>query len=133
MKSFCAALFFVWSGLASAQDTWIRLIGSADGAQIYYGMRGSYEVSTNKAGDQIVVMTEKIEDTTVRKIELQKIYVRTQDCIRKMGKAVILSIDGTYKYEFDFIFDAGSVGSYRAQFLCEILLKDLKEKAGKGI
>lgn len=133
MKSLCAWLFFMWTGLACAQDTWIRLIGSSDGEQIYYGMRGSYEVSTNKAGDRIVVMTEKVEDINTRKIELQKIYVRTQDCIRKMGKAVVLTIDGTYKFEFDFIFDAGSVGSYRAQFLCDIFSKDLKEKAGKGI
>ena len=133
MKWLLSLLLLIGPGLASAQDTWIRLIATADGLQTYFGLRGSYQVTTNKAGEEIVVMTEKVNDASNGRIQLQKIYVRTQDCRKHMGKSVVLDLDGNFKFEFDFIFDAGSVGSYRAQFLCEIYLDDVKARSGKGI
>jgi len=133
VRQFGAVLILLCFGLAHAQDKWINLVTSKDGQQIYYGLAGSYEVSQNKAGEEIVVMTTKVKDEREGTVRLEKIYVRTLHCLKNQGKAVRLDLDGKFKGEFDFIFDAGTVGTYQAQFLCEIWLNDLKEKAGKGI
>jgi hypothetical protein len=78
-------------------------------------------------------MTTKVNDQSDGTVRLGKIYVRTSHCLKNQGKAVRLDLDGNFKDEFDFIFDAGTVGTYQAQFLCELWLNERKEKAGKGV
>jgi hypothetical protein len=112
-------------------NNWIPLAASDSGA--YYGLAGSYEVRRNKSQEQIVVWTEKFEDRSASRISLQKLYVRTSDCLKKQGKGVVVNMDGDFKYEFDFIFGAGTVGSARAETLCGIFLQDREEANKKGI
>jgi hypothetical protein len=131
-KGIVSAVLFLTCSLALADD-WIMIAGTQGDDWIYYGLKGSYELKFNKAGEEIAVITGKTDDKQKRRIDLEKLYVRTADCKRKQGKAVALTMDGEFKYDYDFIFQAGSVGSSKAEFVCSIYFADTAVKSGKGL
>lgn len=118
MKTKALVLLFCFSsGVASAAD-WLP-VSSSDRAD-YFGLAGSFKVTTNKAGDEIAVMTGKNDNKADRTVTLEKLYVRVRDCKAQQGKVVALTMEGDFKYDFDFIFGAGNVGSTKAEFICGV-------------
>jgi hypothetical protein len=125
------ALFLATSVVLA--DDWIRIAGTDDDQWIYYVLKGSYEVRVNKSNEEIAVITGKTDDKKKGSIELERLYVTTANCKRKQGKAVAVTMDGAFKYEYDFIFKAGSVGSAKAEFVCNVHSINTSEKEKKGL
>lgn len=124
--------FLTTSLLVMAQnDNWIPIAGSD--TITYYGLRDSGSVTKNKAGEQIVILTVKSDNKKTKSVTLEKMYVTVDNCLKKQGKAVVLNMDGEFKYEYDFIYGAGSVGSAKAEIVCDIYGTDREEKIKKGI
>ena len=98
-----------------------------------YALRGSYELSANKSGEQVAVITAKSNDNKGGRIHLHKKYVRTKDCIAEQGKIVSLTMDGEFAYENEFVFGAGSIATSIAETICGIYNQDRQTKDGKGI
>lgn len=48
-------------------------------------------------------------------------------------KSGTFSLDGTYEYENDFIFGAGSIASANAEFICAAYEYNESERAKKGL
>lgn len=121
------------SSVSAYADDWIYLIGNSAATIEWYGLKKSYELRTNKNGDEIVVWTEKENDKNTRQITVQKLYVKTEDCLKKQGKAVVVNMDGEFRFDYDFIFGVETVGAYRAEQLCKIYLGKVAEAMGKSL
>ena len=116
--------------LAQAQDQspgWIS-VAATDEAK-FEAQQGSFEVRTNRSNEEIAVVTGRVILKT-NNVELQKWYVRTANCDAKQGKIVVLTLSGDFKYDEDFIFGGGTVGSATAQFVCGVR-KYVSEEARK--
>lgn len=136
MKYIAAVLLLFSASLVNAQsDNWLYVGGTTiNGVKSeYHFLKGSFEVITNKSGEEIALVVGREQDLSTRKIELQKLYVRTSDCVRTVGKAVVLNMDGEFKYDYDFAFGAGSYGSAKAELICQVWRASVSDKAGKGI
>ncbi len=114
-------------------DGWLYILDTNDEAHKYYAQKGSFEMTKNKAGDPISAVTGRVIDTSTSMIELQKWYVRDADCDAKQGELVTLKLDGTFLYNNDFIFGAGSVASGLAQFICSLYFYEEKQNEKKGM
>lgn len=121
------------SALITYASDWVELTGNSDSSKQWQGLKNSYELRLNKNGDEIVVWTEKEDNKITRKITIQKLYVKTSDCIKKQGKAVVVNMDGDFRYEYDFIFGVETVGSFRAETLCNIYLGQAARAKGKSL
>lgn len=132
MRRFVVLLTLISSASAYADD-WIPLVVNSEGTVSWAGLKNSYELRSNKNGEEIVVWTEKEDDKKTRKITIQKLYVKTADCLRKQGKAVVVNMDGDYRFDYDFIFGVENVGSYRAEQLCRIYIGNVAEARGKSL
>jgi hypothetical protein len=66
-------------------------------------------------------------------IALEKWYIRTAHCKRRQGKSVVLTMDGEFKYDYDFIFGAGNVGSVTSEAICGAYALRIKETSGKSL
>ena len=95
-------------GSSWAQERWIKVEESRDGSFLVHALRGSYALSSNKNGEQIAVITTKVNNKKNGQVSLEKKYVRTKDCVAEQGKLVSLTMDGDFSYENNFIFGAGS-------------------------
>ena len=95
---------------------------------------GSFDVRKNGAKEEIAVISGKaIRGNTNSRIDLEKWYVRTSDCVAKQGKVVTLTLDGEFKFDSDFIFDAGSIASGKAEFICSVFEYSKAEKRSKSL
>lgn len=108
-----AALLFCTSTHA---DNWIPTANS-DSADFSI-LKGSFIVSKNKAGEEVATVTGRIRGTATKTVVLEKWYVKTADCAQKQGKIVTVDMDGKFKYENDFVFEAGSIASVNAELIC---------------
>lgn len=131
MKHLILLLALAAASLGASAQEWISVASGKNDE--YYVLKGSYELRKNRSGEEIAVVTGKNDDRAARQINLEKWYVRTEDCLRKQGKMVTLNMDGNFKYEFDFIFGAGSVGSAKAEFVCAVYLYQTMERDKKGL
>lgn len=124
--------FLATSLLTMAQsDNWIPI--AASDTITYYALKESASVKKNKAGEQIVIFTVKSDNKKTKDITLEKMYVTVDHCLKKQGKAVVLNMDGEYKYEYDFIYGAGSVGSAKAEIICDMYGVNVEERNKKGV
>jgi hypothetical protein len=135
MKTWITAISFALVGTAvlADNDAWIAISGTKK--HLYEVKRGSFERTTNKAGEEIGLVvarqTSQLDDP--KQITLEKWYVRTSDCQRGMGKLVTLTLNGDFSYENDFIIDGGTVASTNAQTICEVLQLNKEAARKKGI
>jgi hypothetical protein len=132
MRRLIVFLVLVSSASAYADD-WIYLTSNSADTKVWHGLAKSYELRNNKKGDEIAVWTEKEDDKKTNRITIQKMYVKTADCLKKQGKSVVVNMDGDFLYDYDFIFGVETVGSYRAEQLCKIYLSNVAETMGKGL
>lgn len=132
MKQIFTVLAMVLATNVNADD-WVYLIGNSAGSTEWHGLKSSYELRANKSGEEVVVWTEKENDKKSSRITVQKLYVKTAHCLQKQGKAVIVNMDGEFRYDFDFIFGVETVGTYRAEMLCKIYLGNVAQARGKSL
>lgn len=123
MKATVGALALLLAAVAAhAQEGWISVATSQNGETSYDARKGTFEVRLNQSNEEIAVITGKsVRGKANPEINLEKWYVRTKDCAAKQGKVVTLTMDGQFKFDNDFIFDAGSMASGKAEFICEVL------------
>jgi len=85
---------------------------------------GSYEEKKNKAGDEIGVIILKTRWRNKDKIELEKVYVTKEDCLKGYGTVVVLDLSGKFKFEFEFAENAGTVSASIARVTCQFFIQD---------
>ena len=132
MKRLLVALLMI-SSVSAFADDWLFLTAAANNSGAYYGLKGSYELTTNRSGEQVAVWTEKFDDKINNQITVDKLYVRTSDCLRKQGKGVMVNLNGDFLGDFDFIFGEGSVGAYRVEGLCALYFTNLRAARDKSL
>ena len=116
---------------ASAQKDWVT-VASTDKAT-WDVKAGSLEESKTKAGIPIALVIGRITTSTTNQIDLYKWYVSFDDCARKMGTFVTLGIDGSYKFEIEFVVGSGNVASAVAGSICSAYEYNVNERDKKGI
>jgi hypothetical protein len=131
MKTIVISIALIASCSSVMAEDWINV--ATNESTEFQARSGSFVVTTNKGNVQIAVVTGKTLDKKENRIDLEKWYVSTADCSRKQGKVATLSLDGTFKYDSDFIFGAGNMGSEKAEFICGVLQYQINEKNKKGI
>jgi hypothetical protein len=112
-----SAMLLCWGVSAQAKD-WITLQESK--SFTWEAQKGSGELSTNKAGKEIFIITARVIDKKTKSIEFSKMYVTLDDCSAKEGKLVTLALQGgVLLRENDFVIGGGTVASEIAGVLCE--------------
>ena len=129
-KLFAIGLCLI-SSWSVAQDQWSLIAYTS--TDKYYALKGSAEIVANKTNEEVIVVTMKAEDIVKQVIKLEKVYVRTSDCLRKQGKVVFLDMDGNFKFSVDFIFGAGSIGTQKAETICGVYAYMMARNNGQGI
>lgn len=133
MKIIGGLVLLAACSFAMADDDWIR-VGLSEELKIEYSIKKkSGEITKNKAGDDIYVVVGRVLHKKTKKIELEKWYVKYSDCLNKQGQIVTLSLGGDYRYENDFVFNAGSIASASAEFICGVYEYEISEMDKKGI
>ena len=114
---------------------WLSVASSSDERVRKEAKTGSFELNTNKGGDEIAVVTGRSLNGPRANptIALEKWYVRTIDCKRGQGKVVVLTLSGEYKYENDFLREGGTIASGMAEFICDVHAIVLESRNKKGI
>jgi len=129
------AMLFLAAASAGAQDredsAW-RRFGLTDKAEFSW-RRGSFNVSQTKAGKTVASLIVQSKYKPTNTIEYHKWYVSAEDCLAGIGKVVVLTLDGTYLYENDYVSEGDSVASIRGDFICAVYKAVLTEKSEKGI
>lgn len=124
------ALFAIAS-IACAEAMWID---SAESSAHKYSIKGgSFNVTKDKSGAAVAVVTGRSEAKLTNTIKVEKWYVRIADCKKEEGKLITTDLSGKFVSENDFVFGAGSVASAHAETICagyEILKT---QTAGKGL
>lgn len=118
---------------AMADDNWVVTGASEERGTEFSIKKESGLITKNKAGDDIFVVVGRVTYKKTTKIDLEKWYVKYSDCINKQGQLVTLSLGGDYLYENDFVFNAGSIASANAEFICAAYEYALTEMNKKGI
>jgi hypothetical protein len=135
MKTWITALSLALVGTAvlADNDAWITV--SSTKKHLYEVKRGSFERTTNKAGEEIglVIARQTTQLDDPKQITLEKWYVRASECQRGMGKLVTLTLSGEFSYENDFIIDGGTVASANAQAICDVLQMNKEAARKKGV
>jgi len=116
-----------------AQSEWIPITQDSDGVQFYSGKRGSYELTTTKAGIQVALFLGQVEDKKKKSVSYSKWYVSTADCDAGLGKLVVLKLNGDFDFESDFVAKGSNIASGIADAICSVYQADAKKKLGKGI
>jgi hypothetical protein len=116
---------------ANAQEDWLN-VASTDKAK-WDIKAGSLEESKTKGGIQIAVVIGRVTNSPDNQIDLYKWYVSYEDCGRRMGKFVSLGIDGSYKFENEFVVGSGNVASVVAASICSAYSYRVNERDKKGI
>lgn len=127
---FVASTFALLATQAAAAE-WVGIAESDRNS--YSVLGGSLNVTTNRSGEEVVVVTGKDYDKGTNSVTLEKWYISTQHCSQGQGKAVVVNMDGQFKYQYDFIFGAGSVGSTKAEAICSAYQYRMKQTSGKGL
>lgn len=96
------------------QSEWISITQDKDGVNFYSGKKGSFEITTTKAGTSIAIILGQIEDTKDKSVTYKKWYVATSDCEAGIGKLVVLKINGDYDFESDYVSKGNSIEIGRA-------------------
>lgn len=124
-----AAIFL--TTVVNAQSKWVN-IGNTDESE-WDIQAGSFEESKTKGGVPIAVVVGRVTQKKTKQINVLKWYVSVADCNNKMGKLVALNIDGTYRYENDVVFGAGSIGSSVAEMICAAYEQHVEDRRKKGV
>ena len=119
------------ASIAFGQSEWVS-VASTDDMEWEF-RSGSFEETVTKGGESIFVALGRVTGKIDKKIDLRKSYVSVRDCARKMGKVVTLGIDGSFRFENDFVFGGGNVASAMAEFLCGVQEYRVKNREKKGI
>lgn len=126
-------LFALSPAICLPQNAWEKISGNLTGTSEFFILRDSFEVRSNKNGDEIAVVTGKLTDHKSSSIDIYQWYVKTEDCYRQKGKLITLNLDGEFKYESDFIFDAGNIASVNAEAICSLYAEKYLKNRGKGL
>lgn len=78
---------------------------------------GSLDFIQNKEGEYVAVILVRITDPN-NSVTFLKNYVTASDCSKKMGKVVSLNLDGSFKFENDFVFGGGTGAANMAEVIC---------------
>lgn len=116
MKSLALIALFLATQAHAAGD-WL-LVAESDIAKSYVKV-GSIELGLNDSNEPIVFGTFRLV-TKQRQVLLGREYVKLADCRRGYGKLVSTTLDGTYQFQNDFIFDGENVAAEKAQLLCGV-------------
>ena len=122
----CAAAF------AHAESGWVNIASTGLNDMLWDVKSGSLEFTKTKGGAVIAVVIGRITNTKTSRIDLYKWYVSAIDCKKQIGKVVTLDIDGTYKFENDFVFGSGNVATAMAEAICgaaDYSIKKVDEKS----
>jgi len=117
---FCiTGLFFTTS--AHADETWIQVAAPSDGLSVFEAKKGSFERNvTQGSSDPVVAMILRNRSLGGAGITFEKVYVRVRDCRVGSGKLVTTTLDGSAKYENEFVSGGGNVASTIADTLCAL-------------
>ena len=115
-----------------AESEWVNIAMSNDKSE-WDALAGSLEFSKTKGGTAIAIVVGRVKDKKTSQIELYKWYVSAADCKREMGKIVSLGIDGDFKFENDFVFGSGSIGTAMAEVVCGAAEHNIREAKNKGL
>ena len=130
-KRYLACVLVLAAASAAAAEKWIDLAASTD--KTYSAKSGTFEIVTNKAGDEVVAVVGRVVNKKKDQTLVEKWYVRTADCRAGYGKLVTLTADGTFKFDNDFATDSGNVGSGIAESLCYFYEVVSKKQEEQGI
>ena len=122
------ALAAVLAGVSlpsSANDWWVTLASTEK--HTHRAKLGTFEITTNKAGEDVVSVVGQHEDKRGGKIQVQQWYVSIADCERGFGDLVILKANGTFITSVDFVLGGDSVASGKADGIC-YFLKMVKDR-----
>lgn len=118
---------------ANADDpNWTKITSNNDGV-VWYIKNGSLEFTATKNETPIALVVGRVNWGKNKKINLNKWYVSAEDCAQEMGKVVTLDIGGSYLFETDFVFKAGTVASNLAEVICGIADYKIKQSSGKSL
>jgi len=135
LKILCGALLLKLNSIALAEDDeWVYSSGNNENS--FYMKKRSFEIASNKKGEQIALVIGRVIDLKTNLISLEKWYVKTKDCYASQGLIVTTTLAGEYKFENEFIFGGGSIASANAELICKVLaqtIKDYNEQQSKGI
>ena len=115
------------------ESEWIPITQNSDDSRFYSGKRGSFEITTTKAGESVAMLLGQIEDKKDKSVSYSKWYVSAADCDAGLGKLVVLKISGDFDFETDFVAKGNNVGSGVADIICALYEADRKVKQGKGL
>ena len=120
-------------GQTKPQSEWILITQNSDDTKFYSGKRGSYELSSTKAGTPIALILGQIEDKKTKNVSYGKWYVTTADCEAGLGKLVLLKVNGDYDGEVDYVAKGNNIASGIGDMICGIYLSNKREQEGKGV
>lgn len=131
MKTLISGLLLsvVCSLAVADNESWVPVASIKSTGTEFSIKKGSGELLQNKAGESIYVVVGRDHSKKDSRVELQKWYVRAQDCQSKQGQLVSLSLKGEFLFENDFVFNAGSVASTIAEAICGAFEYNLKQQA----
>lgn len=115
------------------QSEWILITQNSDDTKFYSGKRGSYELSSTKAGTPIALIMGQIEDKKAKNVTYSKWYVTTADCESGLGKLVLLKVNGDFDGETDYVAKGNNIASGIGDMICAIYLSNKREQEGKGV
>lgn len=117
MKIITAALFlFSLSTQAWADEEWISYASNSDTS--WEIKTGSLNFLPNRNGENIALVLGRSVHSDTSGIAFFKWYVTEDDCAKKMGSFVALSLKGDFLFQQDFVFDGGTVASILAETIC---------------
>lgn len=138
MKQKYLSAFFL-AGLAavttaySQSDGWISVAESVDSNNVWEAKKGTYELTTNRVGEEIALLIGKLDNKKTKEISIEKWYVATADCKQGFGKVVTLDLNGKFQYENSFAEGAGNIATSKAMFVCAVYKYSQKEIEGKSL
>jgi hypothetical protein len=112
---------------------WIPIAQNSDDSGFFSGKRGSFEMTTTKAGESVAMLLGQFENKKNKSVSYSKWYVSAADCDAGLGKFVVLKINGDFDFERDFVAKGNNIASVVADFICALYEADRKVKQGKGV
>ncbi|WP_354286830.1 hypothetical protein [Sphingomonas sp. UYEF23] len=116
-----------FSAQANAASDWI-LLASTD-TMVWEGRAGTLHLSKNNSQQDISVANGRATDTKYKRITFERWYVLVSACRNGSGKLVTTDMDGTFKFDTEFVLKGGSVASSLADMLCGFYT----DAEGKGL
>lgn len=85
-----------------------------------HARHGSFEVTTNKAGEQVAVMLLRRSQTNQGMVSLFKVYIPVKHCLAGAGEMTYLRPSGEFLFTSDYISKSNTINSIAADFLCHV-------------